>query len=87
MPTIENTYTHKGWFGIAPVYISEPESDAPGIEARWPALEWLVDLSEVVFGLVFSAMEIVAPDHEPMYPIRITGRLKEPVTRVAEVSE
>lgn len=70
----EITYTHKGWFGLCPVYIAEPGSIDPYIEARRPYLGWLLDLSEIA-----CAMASGVP-REDLYSckVRVTGELEDP---------
>lgn len=44
------TYTHVGWFGLAPVLIADPHDEIPTLPARWGLLgEILFDVSELVF--------------------------------------
>lgn len=70
--------THKGWFGLCPVYLGAIGSDAPHVHERhwlfWPLLE----LSHLFFELCFLVQDMAGA--EPTgWPLRITGRLREPV--------
>ena len=77
----EITYTHKGWFGLCPVYLAEPHSYEPTMEARYPYTAWLIEVSALVYGIFFK----LRMDHDPMWPIKVTGKLKEPI--IAEYEE
>lgn len=70
----EITYTHKGWFGLCPVYISEPHSVEPGIEPRYPCTDWLLDLSAFFFRAFINR-----PVYDyPEWATRVTGELEDP---------
>ena len=43
-------YTHKGWFGLCPVYLAGIDSDGPNVDPRHWSLGWLMDLSEAVLS-------------------------------------
>lgn len=70
----EITYTHKGWFGLCPVYISEPHSDEPSIEPRYLCTDWLLALSAWIWSWDFSFVE----GDDKALPIRVTGELEDP---------
>jgi hypothetical protein len=72
------TYTHKGWFGLCPIYIGGHQGEAPDITARHEMLEWLLDLSA---ALMDAAMFCVAAmGGEPRgYRIHIGPKLEKPV--------
>lgn len=75
------TLTHKGWFGLCPVYMDDPqgksESDGAWLEPRFPFTGWLIDLSAFIFDLMDG----------PGYPIRITGKLSEPIIKEMDDGE
>jgi hypothetical protein len=66
--------THKGWFGLCPVYLGNPDGEAPLVVERHITLLPLFILSEWMFQLVFMMTDSY------MWPLRITGELKEPIT-------
>lgn len=70
----EITYTHKGWFGLCPVYLEAPHSDEPGIEPIYPFTEWLMTLSVWASVMCFRLFDI----GNPRWPIRVTGELEDP---------
>lgn len=70
-----DTFTHKGWFGICPVYLADLESDAPLIDPRHWVLAPLMWASEVMYAVVFHVRGFMDPEFEPVWPIRITGEL------------
>lgn len=72
------TLTHKGWFGLCPVFMSDPDSDSPLVDPRHWILAPLFWLSEFMFGLMFAVMEAAGAD-VPGWPLKITGRLASPI--------
>ena len=74
------TYTHKGWFGVCPIYLGDIDGDC-NVAARHDYLEWLMDLSEAVMGFAISVKTWLNPDYEPMFPMCITGELSPPVVK------
>lgn len=81
------TFTHKGWFGICPVYFAEPYSQAPYIEPRHAILSPLFWISEFMYGIVFDCVRAMRPDWEPEWPLNISGELPVPVEREAVAPE
>lgn len=77
----EIVFTHKGWFGICPVYLAGLDSDAPNVEARYWALKWLIDLFVWIFGAVIWLRTSMDPLYEPEWPLLITGELNPPLVR------
>ncbi len=70
--------THKGWFGLCPVYLGDFESDEPLVCERHWFFAPLMILSELIFDLCFFAQDMAGA--EPTgWPIRVTGRLDEPI--------
>lgn len=69
--------THKGWFGICPVYFANLDSDAPLVVERHWSLLPLMLLSESCFGIVFALASLLT-DFEPQWPLRVTGELDTP---------
>lgn len=83
------TYTHKGWFGVCPVYLADIDNygGGPTVDARHGTLEWLMDLSEAVFGSYFHIRTTFDAEYQPMWPIVVTGELVKPVVRTYEGDE
>lgn len=74
------TYTHKGWFGLCPVYLANLGSDAPDIDERhWLLTPWMTFNGWLLNALIF-VKSVLDPDYEPAFPILVTGELAEPVT-------
>lgn len=69
-------YTHKGWFGICPIYIANMHSECPQLIERsfifWP----LLFISEAGFRLLMVMHSLVDPDYIPAWPVLITGEIK-----------
>lgn len=74
-------YTHKGWFGLCPVYLAGLDSDGPNVDPRHLSLGWLMDLSEAVFGSYIYLRTMFNPAFEPMWPLVITDELATPIIR------
>ena len=69
------TYTHKGWIGLCPVYVANPNSVSPDIDPRYPLTEWLLYLSLGLFDF-FSSL---TGGDDGSIPIKITGKLDKPI--------
>ena len=61
-------FTHKGWFGLCPIYIAEPDSEGPRIEPRFPCTAWLIHLSAWIFNVM----------NAEAFPIKFTGQVSPP---------
>ncbi len=61
-------FTHKGWFGLCPVYMADVESDSIRLEPRIPFTGWLINFSAWVFDTL----------HAEAFPIMFTGELSPP---------
>lgn len=81
------TYTHKGWFGLCPVYLARLSSPAPVVEPRHWSLAWLMDLTELLFACAFMLRMVADPHYEPQWPLQITGKLQPPKVEVVEDDE
>ena len=75
------TYTHKGYFGLCPVYFANLESQAPNVEPRHWSIAWLMWLSELIYGAIFFVRSSVDAGYEPEWPLSITEKLEQPITR------
>ena len=73
---IAEGFTHKGWFGLCPVYIGDINSEGPMLSARWDCIEWLMDLSEAIYSVVMPVHHWITGE-EPMVAIRITGLIEQ----------
>lgn len=76
MATSAPKFTHKGWFGLCPIYIADLESGEPTLVERHRVFFPLFLLSEFVFGAIFAVQTALDPYYEPEWPIRITGELE-----------
>lgn len=75
------TYTHKGWFGLCPIYLADVKGDCPDIDVRHSSLAWLLSVTEYLFGAIFLLATAMNPHYEPAWPILVTGRLAKPKVR------
>lgn len=67
--------THKGWFGVCPVYTAGTYGgNSLIVERHWLLLP-LFMFSDGMFALCFMCMAIMNPLHEPALPLKITGKL------------
>lgn len=67
--------THVGWFGYCPVKIGLVDTFAPIVVPRWFWCEPLFWISEVHESLVIGLRSVFMPHVEPVFAIRITGKL------------
>lgn len=79
MKTVQ-LYSHKGWFGICPVYVADLESDAPHLTPRMDGwfCEGLFWASHYTFIAFFTVADAVAPAWQPGFPIFVTEELLVP---------
>lgn len=73
---IRRDFTHYGlMFGFVPVYIGDPESEAPRVCVRnwWP--EWLLDAAQALFDVCVAMKTAADPFYEPMFPMVLTGEI------------
>ena len=70
--------THRGWFGVCPIYIGDPYSMSPMLLERHPAMLPLFMFSELMYWLMFRALYWMNPDFEASWPVKITGELERP---------
>lgn len=77
MATRVESFTHKGWFGICPVYVGDLETDCPNVTPRWE--NWVTTalflVSHYSFMAFFTVADIVNPDWQPGFPLLITEEL------------
>lgn len=74
-------FTHKGWFGMCPVYLSDILGESPIIDARHWLFVPLMYVSEWGFAAAFWCAEQMSDSFVPMFPLRITGKLARPISR------
>lgn len=79
----EIIYTHKGWFGMCPVYLAGVETDCPDLDVRHWSLAWLLTMSVWMLGSMIWIRTAMDPLYDPEFPIVITGELPTPVVRHA----
>ena len=70
-------FSHCGWFYACPVYIGNLESEGPTIAARNFVPEWWLTVNEFVLGACIFVLSNLDPEWEPVFPIRVTGKLKK----------
>lgn len=81
------TLNYKGWFGICPVYYDDPyKNEAPLIIERHILFLPLFMFSELLFEMVMVVSSLVSPSYEPMWPMRVTGRLRKPINRTLKIT-
>lgn len=71
---IDPAFTHRGWFGICPIYLTGL-GDGPTIAPRVFIFEPLLWISEAAFALAIFVLSATDPDFEPGFTIRVTGRI------------
>lgn len=80
MTTYRATYTHKGWVGLCPVHVGRWTEEDPDIKATHPILDLWLDLQFAIYDLMNSMLA-----EEVGWPIKITGRLDQPIIIEQEV--
>jgi len=75
----EPTWTHKGFFGICPVYVANPDSPMPCITPRHEYLDVLIHVSEYSFAFYFWLRSLWNPEYDGTFPILLTARLPAPI--------
>ena len=72
---IKKDYDSYGLFiGILPVYIGDIHGECRLSERNWIP-EIAFDIVEGLFGVFCEVSCIINPDFDPVFPIKITGRL------------
>lgn len=70
-------FTHYGWFvGLVPVYIGDPDKDAPILAERNWVPVWWFSFVAWAFQRFCDVAELLDPDFEPLFPIQIAGRIE-----------
>ncbi len=67
-------YTHKGWFGFCPVFIEDPHGRCPNLTSRHPLLMPILRFNVWLQELSIATCSLMAPDWEPTWSIRLTGK-------------
>lgn len=68
--------THKGWFGVCPVYLTDDGRDGVVLVERHWLFRPLMWLTVHVYGLLIFLATMVNSDYEPEWPVMITGEIK-----------
>lgn len=74
------TFTHRGWFGICPVYIGDLDTEIPCLTPLHDNVffETLFVLSHYGFMAFFTVADIINPSWQPGFPIVVTEELLVP---------
>ena len=62
-------FTHKGWFGFAPVYLADIDSRDNMVVAARYRLDFLVSVNAFIFQMLGAEQ----------FPFRITGEMNPPI--------
>lgn len=66
--------THKGLlFGFIPVLV-DMKAEEIMVRSKW--LDPVADLAAGIFGICVCIRQIVQPDYEPQFPVKVMGELK-----------
>lgn len=72
--------THKGWFGICPVYFGDLGCYAPHVHERSPIFAPLMRVSLAMQSFAGWCLELMSPDYQwPGWALLITGTLDAPI--------
>ena len=70
-------FTHYGWFyGIVPVYVDMTNEECPGVTCRHWTIEPLMSVVDNIANLCCYVASLFSDDFEPMFSIKLTGRIK-----------
>ncbi len=73
---METRFTHKGWFGVCPVYFANLNTDCPVVHPRSLWFMPLMHVSEVMFVAEVVLGSFIWPGIEPRWELKITGELQ-----------
>ncbi len=68
-------FTHKGWLGPCPIYISNIDSDCPMVHPRHWVFIPLAWATEMFYLGYFETRRLINWDYEPRWKITVTGRI------------
>lgn len=68
------TYTHKGWFGLCPVFVGNIDGEFFDLDPR----HWIFDPLFWLSGLLFDLLFFVTFQPEAEWPVLLTGELDSP---------
>lgn len=71
------TFTHKGWFGIVPVYVADVNRGEPTLIGRIPYTDWAVAGMAMIFCGMGWVLERINPSADWGFPIMM-WELDEP---------
>ena len=71
--------THRGFFGVCPVYLGDLDGPAPLVVPRRAWLDPLLDLSAGAFAAINWLGTQCNPLWAPRWPVVVTGRLPAPL--------
>lgn len=66
-------FTHKGWLGICPIYLSNPAQGEWHVTARHWTLEPILTVMEWMQQSINWTLSHSDPTYEPGFLIRVTG--------------
>lgn len=78
--------THKGWFGLCPIWAGGLLQDQCYVEARHRWLEWLFDVSTALFSLRHT-VEAALGEHDLRFSLRLTGEIRHRIRVVDDADE
>lgn len=67
--------THKGWFGLCPVYFGNLHAEGPFVVERHWTLWPLMVISELLLRLVIMVHVIFKRDADELWPMLVTGKI------------
>lgn len=74
---MKKRFTHKGWFGLVPVYIADVDKEEPTLIGRVPYTDWAVAVMATAFFGMGWLLERISPSADWGFPI-IMEELDEP---------
>jgi hypothetical protein len=72
-----HTLTHKGWFGLCPVYLGDLNSESPVVVERLAIYAPLLAFSEWMYRVAMACVEWMGSD-PPGFPLVVGQKLTPP---------
>jgi hypothetical protein len=82
-------FTHKGWFGVCPVYLGDLDTEIPSVTPRYDSwvFTFLFHFSCFMFKVFFVVADALHPTRRFGFPLVVTEELLIPHTNTYEDEE
>lgn len=76
IPVGRKAYTHKGWFGLCPVYMRDTYEECVVLAPRHELFVPLFWVSQMRQAAAIGLCSLIVPGYVPRWKIRVTGEMK-----------